>query len=542
MSDVPLWTLAELTPLFPSYAVVALPYRQRLRPDSTVQFKMLKVWSDRFLGHLAQYASQANSVTIEGTVSPSIFFKYMTEMHKEWLQLSRDDSGLSQLLSAMFFSVDGQLEDDGCPLTKVHAILIAYDLYSATRVSAFRTYYLHYRELDPAAILGPYLDHYPQLKDMSDRIRLAAQPVREHHARSGLDQPYDTLFEIAAQNFATLATSEIVEKVLALDDTHAHDFLKRVHNRINRANAQHLTGFVELTCKYISKLLGIADREEFFDKLLNQSVLNQVAPFIRVLEFSMADDAIGRIPSGALKAMETIGLTGLVKKLQGGIEARMNFERQVDDLRRQLAEQRQEIEDLRGQRDGGARPGPAVRNWDSVNQKDVDVFQLFRERRMQFTVDGNALDVSNTLKLQNLTDAQYEWAEDDAYWSSEMNGSYLVLDFGQANRVKMSGYSITSTKMGVFGPHLMSWSIMGTNERGSNWFDIDIQREVEKLNEEGGKFESRQLPQAPPGYRFIRLKQIEANWAGTFALSIANITIFGKVETTDILKWRASSS
>jgi hypothetical protein len=506
---------------------------------------VLKVWSDRFLGHLAQYSSQGNSITIEGTVSPSVFFKYMTRMHREWVRLARDDGGLFGLLSEQFFSVDGQLEDDGRPLTKVHAILIAYDLYSATRVQAFRTYYLQYRKLDPSVVLGPYLDHYRELKHMSDAIALAAQPVREHHLRSGVEQPYDALFEVAAGNFAHLTSGDIVEKVLALDESHASDFLKRVHGRINRANVQHITGFVDVTCRYISKMLGIAwpdSREEFADKLLNQSVMDQAAPFIRLLEFSMADAAIKQIPVELLRAMESIGLTSLLKKLQDGIDARIYYEQQVEDLRQQLAERRREIEELRGQRDAPTRTAPVVRAWHSVSQKDTDVFQFFRENNVQLAVDGNAHDVSNTLKLQNLINPQYEWAENEEYWSSEINGSYLVFDFGEANRVKMSAYSITTANMGPFSAHLRSWSIMGTNERASDWFDIDIQREVEELNEAGGKFEMRQLPRAPAGYRFIRLKQIEANWAGGFALLIANITIFGTVETTDILKWNTSSS
>jgi hypothetical protein len=118
-------------------------------------------------------------------------------------------------------------------------------------------------------------------------------------------------------------------------------------------------------------------------------------------------------------------------------------------------------------------------------------------------------------------DAIVDYSRDSNFSSLASANEWICFDFKEKT-VKPNGYSIRAHT--IRGTRLKSWVIEGSNDC-VDWFELDRKAPNSRLNEKG--VVATFTIDHPKSCRFVRLRQIEPNWDGSWALGLAAMEFFG---------------
>jgi hypothetical protein len=284
---------------------------------------------------------------------------------------------------------------------------------------------------------------------------------------------------------------------------------------------------------YIQASLGcqLDDFDVLLDKLLNADEWKRYERLLSLMDMQQMDDQTV-IYAGllALKGLPGSGVLPLIRRLSHAVARGRDKEREVDDLK-------EKVRALEAKLKEQEVPGPAPTKWREIfSDSRQNIFRFLSDRKKTVAVDGNFATPDAQCRLPYLIDETYQWADNKWYWSKEENFSFVLFDFGEHLRVKVTAYQLQSTKQKKGAAHPKSWSLQGSNvcEEGK-WVTLSDCRERSELNGESRKF--REEIENSETFRFIRLKQLEQNWGKKLLLCFANIALYGSVMSSDPGDW-----
>lgn len=114
---------------------------------------------------------------------------------------------------------------------------------------------------------------------------------------------------------------------------------------------------------------------------------------------------------------------------------------------------------------------------------------------------------------------------DDYFWSDDKENSWICFDF-KNRKVILESYTIKSANNDSYTTQPRNWIIEGSNDNNL-WFTIDLKRNCSTLNEPF--YDVFKVTPQKQLYRFLRIRQTDANWGSTHYLQLSCIEFFGKL-------------
>jgi hypothetical protein len=507
-----------------------LTYAQRPDDHSAgIRIKMPRFWAVLFFGRLTK---DFNEFRLVGMVSPPIFRRFLMDLVDLWMH--DGDEPTKQFRRGLFCRFDFSNEQEPDPPVKFwpfYAYLICFDLYDATRLDFYRE---HCEQLQSElAVNRMYVDYLLHFHVLSTQKRVIGT----------LQPPSEVLLGLFTGHLSGFLESAAVQRELfKFPVGQATSFFSAHKNRLILSASEAPPAFSCVVLKYISHQLGVelTNLDAVIGKLTDPRDWERFAPLVSVLDMSQMDaEAVVAAGPLALQGLRQSGLLVVLERLAAEDERASHAERDLNRVRDQLQEIEREEQIPKN-------PSPPPPEWRIIQgDENMDVFQFMRERRRPAIVDGNFGAESQAL-LPHLIEKDYKWEGRRVYRSANEDSSFVCVDFGSGYRVQVSRYSLTSTGQRSTGPHPKSWILEGANERHSAaWVLLSDCRYQERSKSGTGGAERQTLNgkdltvteeiqrEKRQKFRFVRLTQVDTNWANQKVLCFANLTLFGEVWASD---------
>lgn len=151
------------------------------------------------------------------------------------------------------------------------------------------------------------------------------------------------------------------------------------------------------------------------------------------------------------------------------------------------------------------------------------VFSYFQKNHDQ--LDKNIIKVSSSTILgqNHKPENSINYSNSDYFATQNLPNQYFLIDLLDKELI-FRGYSLESCEWNEGNEHLKNW-VVEISENGKNWIEVDRHENDDALNKKNA---TRHFNvQTAMKCKFIRIRQIDENWAGNNYLSFKSIEIFG---------------